>query len=36
MELIRWQDKTLEILDREGLNKLALYESTGRKVRPLI
>jgi CRP/FNR family transcriptional regulator, anaerobic regulatory protein len=36
MELIRWQDKTLEITDREGLNKLALYENIGRKVRPLI
>jgi CRP-like cAMP-binding protein len=36
MELIRWQDRTLEIIDKDRLTKLALYEGSGRELRPLI
>jgi CRP/FNR family transcriptional regulator len=36
MQLIRWQDRTLEIIDKDRLAKMALYESSEREVRPLI
>jgi CRP/FNR family transcriptional regulator len=35
-KLMRWQDKTFEILDREKLAAVALYDFVDKQPRPFI
>ncbi len=35
-KMMRWKDRTFEVLDRDGLAALAGYEAPGRHIRPFI